>query len=160
MQECGICYYDTSLDDLFPLSCCQHRNRMCLSCLHLLLTPVCPFCRKPLDNLPSSYMGREASFPPFRNAISYSDTSGSGGEPHASLLYLIDPSDDTILSSRSLRRRMKRMRKIQERERQAEYNRQLNLVLNESKRTATQQQRRRGIQSVIRQDHEIFQLEL
>lgn len=154
MQECGICYYETKPENVFSLACCQDRNLMCVACLHLLLTPICPFCRKPIVNLPPSYSNSSSLFT--SNATSLPETRSVP----SSFLHLIDPSDDTLVSSRSLRRRMKRMRKVQERERQAEYNRQLNIVLNESKRMATlHQQQRRNIQSVIRQDHDIFRFD-
>jgi len=51
-MDCGICYYNyTQEKDIFPLTCCKN-NILCLRCVQLLTTPLCPFCRARIPDLP------------------------------------------------------------------------------------------------------------
>lgn len=125
MEECPICYYkmDTGVGSHL-LICCNHE--ICHSCLALLKKPVCPFCRKPVTDSPYQYSQSLPNHSPIFLLSEYD--------------YSIDPySQET---SRSLRRQMKRLRKIQERERRNAYNRVLNQTLAASYQMTKEAQKR------------------
>lgn len=107
-MDCGICYFTFPDYDFFQLFCCKN-NFVCMQCINLLTTPLCPFCRARIPSLQEK-----------RFAISYQETSISRIP-----IYTIDPLDDNYLDSRILRRQMKRLRKLQERERDQLRNQQL-----------------------------------
>ena len=126
-MECGICYFSFEKEEFFELRCCKN-NHVCKSCLDLLITPLCPFCRARIEGLE----GKRAS-------ISYEPPSsmmmgGNSGFFSSSSLPLIDPLDDMYTDSRILRRQMKRLRKLQERERDRLHNRNLSFVMRENKK--------------------------
>jgi hypothetical protein len=73
-------------------------------------------------------------------------------------MYALNPLDDSYLDSRILRRQMKRLRKLQERERSAEANRRTNSLHNERRRRE-QQQARDDIQEEIKEGLEIFEMD-
>jgi hypothetical protein len=87
----------------------------------------------------------------FRNAISL-----DSWQPLTSL-FTLDPMDELYTDSRILRRQMKRLRKLQERERESENNRRLNMVMHESRKEASK--RKKEIQDQIKEDTDIFVLE-
>jgi len=152
MEECGICFYEVSTEKFYDLPCCQNRNRMCKYCLELLVVPLCPFCRTRIPGLPD----REDPHR-FRGGVSLDTYTVIPP------LYFLNPLDDSYLDSRILRRQMKRLRKLQERERHAEANRRINYTMNEQRRRQQQQQqqqhRRNAIQQQIREEMEIFNME-
>ena len=47
--ECNICY-ETPRDktESIILQCCNRSKRICISCIHCLTTPICPYCRSKL----------------------------------------------------------------------------------------------------------------
>jgi hypothetical protein len=130
MEECGICFYEVAQEKFHPLECCQNRNRMCNYCLELLIVPLCPFCRTRIPGLPDKEDPQQ-----FRGAVSLDSYS------LLPPLYVLNPLDDSYLDSRILRRQMKRLRKMQERERHNDMNRRTNYLLNERKKREQQQKR-------------------
>ena len=151
MEECGICFYEVVVEKFFDLPCCQNRNRMCQYCLELLLVPLCPFCRTKIPGLPEREDPNR-----FRGGVSL--------DAYTLLppMYSLNPMDDSYTDSRILRRQMKRLRKLQERERQAEANRQINALLGERRRREQQQQqqRRRTLQEQIQEEKELFDMDM
>lgn len=141
MEECGICYYEVATEKFHDLTCCENHNRMCTYCLELLLVPLCPFCRTRIPGLPEKNE--------FRGAVSL--------DTYTLLppMYALNPLDDSYLDSRILRRQMKRLRKLQERDRNASENRRTNYLLNERKKR-DQQQKRDDIAEEIKEGLETF----
>ena len=142
MEECAICYYETPPDKFYDLSCCGNKNRVCRDCIDLLLVPLCPFCRTRMEGLPD----RSDPTPPFRGAVSL--------DAYTLLppMYSLNPMDDSLLDSRILRRHMKRLRKLQERERNNEQNRRINYVMNEHKR-------REQLRKQAKEEQDIFEMD-
>lgn len=104
---CNICY-DDACDDipLIILECCNKTKKICVKCVNCLKTPICPYCRKPLDSKCVPFMNETAllsSSEPTR-----SQTSFLTWENFLSQENIIDPSlyDD----SRRMRRMMRRLR--------------------------------------------------
>lgn len=147
MEECGICFYEVAREKFFDLVCCGNNNRMCKYCLELLLVPLCPFCRTRIPGLPDKEDAMQ-----FRGAISL--------DSYTLLppMYALNPMDDSYVDSRILRRQMKRLRKLQERERNDNRNRRTNYLLNERRRRE-QQQRQSDIDEEIREGLEIFEMD-
>ena len=55
--ECNICYetpYD--INESILLECCNRSKRICVSCIHCLSTPLCPYCRCELSKNCLVYM--------------------------------------------------------------------------------------------------------
>lgn len=122
-MDCGICYSVLPPDAFYTLTCCKN-NHACKDCIDLLLVPLCPFCRARL------------SLPAKRMAISLP----SSGPTHE---FWIDPMDVLYTDSRILRRQMRRLRKLQDRERDQLRNQQLawiNRVSKEKQRQALRRQ--------------------
>jgi len=167
-MDCGICYYNYSREeDIFNLKCCKN-NIICLRCVHLLTTPLCPFCRARISDLPETATKRmamsyeaestlraptlspfiitppqhHAHTPPWMTSTSMPSMRNSSG-------------DDIYIDSRTMRRRLRRLRKLQQREDDRIHNRNLTRVLRES-RSST----RNSIQQQIQQDREIFEMDL
>lgn len=138
-MECGICYFTYDASEFFNLNCCKN-NHVCLNCIKLLTIPLCPYCRTRISGLENNNN--------YRISISY---------PTPSLIqndYIIDPRDDMYLDSRILRRQMKRLRKLQERERDVLYNKQLAQAYKESKK-----KNKNKINEEIKEDINIFNME-
>jgi len=113
VSECTICYEKCHEDNFFSLECCLDK-RICRACLGCLTVPLCPYCRKIIPVIKDD--------PKYRISRSYTENSSL----FVSHLYddeeeLIDPR---TLDSRILRRRMRRLRKLQLREEDKERNRQ------------------------------------
>lgn len=126
MEECPICYFKMDCEvGSHLLTCCNHQ--ICHACLRLLKKPVCPFCRKPITDSPYQY---SHSVPPDPSPILMLNTDD----------YSIDPYSQE--NSRSLRRQMKRLRKLQERERRNAYNRLLNQTITASYRLSKEAEKR------------------
>ncbi len=103
---CDICYDDTCDDSLLIiLNCCNDSKKICIKCVNCLKTPICPYCRKPLDSSCVPFMNEDAilssSEPTTRT------TSFLSWENFLSQENIIDPSlyDD----SRRMRRIMRRL---------------------------------------------------
>jgi hypothetical protein len=134
-MECNICYFDYPHNDFFVLQCCKNNN-VCKQCINLLITPLCPFCRTIISELSDKRMAYSY---PTNSHISNND-------------YFINPYDDTYIDSRILRRQMKRIRKLQERERDRLYNQNIAMAYRLNK-----QSNKKEIQKQIKED--IFQFE-
>ena len=103
--ECNICY-ETACDihDIVVLECCNRSKSMCVMCIHCLTTPVCPYCRNPLQEDCIPYLNEA-------NNISRS-------EPHATAMYTWEDflQEENIINpylyenSRRLRRQIRRLR--------------------------------------------------
>ena len=104
-EECTICYERCHQDDFFILNCC-HEKKMCHGCLESLRMPLCPFCRRVIPEIKED--------PKYRMATSLPETS--------SFLFMHyshhhhNHNDNQLFQSRILRRRMKRLRKLELRE--------------------------------------------
>ena len=104
MTECNICY-ETS-DDVVRLKCCNETKHICFSCVNCLTSPICPYCRKEIDESCLPYMN-EASKVPSSAPVSISAP-----------VYTFDDfiHDERIINpylyedSRRLRRQMRRLR--------------------------------------------------
>ena len=50
VYECNICY-DNSVDcEMITLNCCNHTKHICIRCVNCLSKPICPYCRKKIDD--------------------------------------------------------------------------------------------------------------
>ena len=137
-MDCSICYFTFSSHKQFhELQCCKN-NLICLHCVELLLSPVCPFCRAPMPHLSYKNPKLLSSSVPTTSTIYWNDLQ-------------LNPFDDVYTDSRILRRQMKRIRKLQERERQRLYNQQLNIVLKQSKTHL-----KREIDNHIKEDYDSY----
>jgi hypothetical protein len=104
---CDICY-DNECDDssLIILKCCNNSKKICIKCVNCLKTPICPYCRKPLDSSCVPFMNEDvllSSSEPTTNTTSF-----LSWENFLTQENIIDPSlyDD----SRRMRRMMRRLR--------------------------------------------------
>ena len=102
-QECNICYeVPGDIHELIPLSCCNLSKSICISCIHCLTTPICPYCRCLLPSDCTLYM-REA------NNISRSEPSNTYTWEHfLEEENIINPY--LYENSRRLRRQIRRLR--------------------------------------------------
>jgi len=136
-MECGICYFSVQSENIFHLSCCKN-NYVCLDCIHLLTTPLCPFCRARIQSLPDKRIAHSYQEPTTYPFIHHNET-------------FINPFDDMYLNSRSLRRQMKRLRKLQERERDRLNNQNIANIYRENK-----EMNRRNINEQIQEEREFY----
>ena len=103
---CDICYdNECEKSSLIVLKCCNNSKKICIKCVNCLKTPICPYCRNPLDSSCVPFMNEEVlstSEPTINN------TSFLSWENFLSQENIIDPSlyDD----SRRMRRMMRRLR--------------------------------------------------
>jgi len=139
-MECKICYQMIDSSERYPLGCCQV-NVLCQHCFEQLQYPHCPFCRSPLDIWPSGCYSR--SLPTYSSFMMI---------PTEELFFSVDDID----VSRSQRRQLRRLRKLEQRELERNYNRELTSLLSKSYRT----QQRQHIQDDIRQDLESWMSDL
>lgn len=147
-EECKICYYEFLSSEFYELRCCRNHNRVCRHCIDLLIVPLCPFCRTRIEGLPDRS-------PQFRGATSLDSSDIWNASNFDSSFHFVNPMDDSYLDSRILRRQMKRLRKLQERERQADQNRRINTTFNETIR----EKKKKDLQQQIREEQEIFDME-
>jgi hypothetical protein len=105
-QECNICYESVDdKNDIIRLECCNLSKSICVKCIHCLTTPICPYCRKPLQENCVPYFNED-------NEISRSEpisiASAYTWEQFLEEEYIINPYlyDD----SRRLRRHIRRLR--------------------------------------------------
>ena len=105
---CDICYdNECEIQSLITLKCCNDSKKICIKCVNCLKTPICPYCRKPLDSSCVPFMNEEAlisrSEPATNNNTSYLTWDNFLSQEN-----IIDPSlyDD----SRRMRRMMRRLR--------------------------------------------------
>lgn len=139
-MECNICYQMIDSSERYPLTCCQV-NALCHHCFEQLQYPHCPFCRNKLEIWPSGCYSR--SLPTYSSFMMI---------PTEELFFSVDDID----VSRSQRRQLRRLRKLEQRELERNYNRELTSLLSKSYRT----QQRQHIQDDIRQDLESWMSDL
>lgn len=118
-KECDICYQRVAETDFYPLSCCQ-TNSLCETCFQQLNHPYCPFCRKKLEETPLGCYSKSAPSASSFMESSYQDHSH----------YYSD--DIEIELTRSQRRQWRRQRKLEQREQDQLYNKELSWVLSKS----------------------------
>ena len=101
-NECNICY-ETGFDkaDIVVLDCCNKSKSMCVKCIHCLTTPICPYCRKPLQNSCIPYLNEA-------NNISRSEPPPYTWENFLEDENIINPY--VYEDSRRLRRQIRRLR--------------------------------------------------
>ena len=59
-NNCDICYEDSDdLDYLIKLKCCNNTKNICIKCINCLTNPVCPYCRKEIDNKCIPYLSQD-----------------------------------------------------------------------------------------------------
>jgi hypothetical protein len=106
--ECMICYEQAFPEDFFILSCCKEK-KICHKCLDCLKVPMCPYCRSVIKEIKNN--------PKYRLSYSYMPVSNHLLMEQTFFLAHHNILDDTIdprmISSRILRRRLRRMRRLQ-----------------------------------------------
>lgn len=132
-MECDICCITQF--NFFRLQCCN--NQICSDCFNLLVNSRCPFCRREIPELQGRF---PRSLPNPAPAL----------ESPLSFLY-----DDIFTESRIYRKYLKRMRKLEQRERDREQNKNLSMAYRNSKAS-----HRAEIQTRIEEDMMIFQIDL
>ena len=59
-KTCDICYEDSDdLDYLVNLKCCNNTKNICIKCINCLTNPVCPYCRKKIDDKCIPYLSQD-----------------------------------------------------------------------------------------------------
>lgn len=128
-NECNICYETCSVDAILKLSCCNNSKQICINCISCLTTPICPYCRKKLDDKCLPYFKEQT-------CVSYSypvdNFSNIGFTQFIEDEGIINPY--LYEDSRRLRRQIRRLR--------YEYN-QRRTQLNNTNNTNTQQRTNR-----------------
>ena len=111
-MECYICYESICHADIFFLDCCVGKH-VCTSCLQCLTVPLCPFCRAVIPEIRHD--------PRYRQSQSYVDVNHFLLMEQAHFMAhhgIVDESiDPRFIESRILRRRIRRLRRLQMRER-------------------------------------------
>jgi hypothetical protein len=131
-MECGVCYTDVPEERRYAKPCCP--GILCISCFARLVDPRCPFCRGV-----------------FRDAVVAAFSIPSTAPVWTVVASDVAWIDDTDTPSRIRRRRDRRMRQLEERERDRVMNQQLSRVIRESRAES-----RRAVARDIREDTEIF----
>lgn len=104
--DCHICYEKVA--SVHFLSCCKEKQ-ICQSCLNCLRVPLCPYCRSVIPEIRKD--------PRYNLSCSYVPVSQYLIDQQANLLAHHGMADATIdprlIGSRILRRRLRRLRKLQ-----------------------------------------------
>lgn len=59
-NTCDICYEESDdLDYLINLKCCNNTKNICIKCINCLTNPVCPYCRKKIDDKCIPYLSQD-----------------------------------------------------------------------------------------------------
>jgi len=108
MIECSICCCSTSQSEIISLTCCN--NQICNTCIESLVVPLCPYCRSVIKEIQDKDI--------YKQGYSYNDTLSSYTISQLSTPSppLLRPIDDTQIISRIIRRKIRRLRKLRERE--------------------------------------------
>ena len=106
VEECTICYEGCHQDEFFLLNYC-HGKKICHPCLECLSVPLCPYCRRIIPEIKDHSR--------YRMAVSMPDTSSSFLLAHYQHRH-DDNINHDLFTSRILRRRLKRFRKLELRE--------------------------------------------
>ena len=99
-MECLICYEEKLDNDVFILKCCNSSKQICRSCLQFLKEPICPYCRKSLENNLLQYMKPLCYHTTHRRILSW--------EEYIIKECVVNPY--TYDNSKRLRRHLKRLR--------------------------------------------------
>ena len=146
-NECNICYESGFSDtDMVVLNCCKGSKSMCVHCIHCLTTPICPYCRNPLQENCIPYLSEA-------NNISRSD-------PQTYTIYSWEDflEDENIINpyiyedSRRLRRQIRRLRY----EYQQTVSRNNVRQNNSQRRRATNRERRANLNEYSRQVRQFY----
>ena len=144
LNECNICY-DNSVasNQIIKLSCCKNSKQICITCINCLTTPLCPYCRKKLDDKCLPFLKED------RN-VSQSEPNGSFNiglyqnpysfEDFLSEEHIINPY--LYENSRRLRRQIRRLRHEYNQRRSETYRINQNINRNQSSRQNRNQIRR------------------
>ncbi len=104
--ECNICYLDAeSNSEIITLKCCNNSKKICIKCIYCLSTPICPYCRKKLDEECLPYLNNDnktCHSEPIPNVPLYSWNDFLAEE------YIINPY--LYEDSRRLRRQIRQLR--------------------------------------------------
>ena len=115
MEDCTICVHKVFKDDFFSLTCCS--NKFCNNCLHSLLTPLCPFCRKVIATITND--------PKYKLALSYDSIHLTQNTIQNLTLPVNVTNSYSYPESRILRRQLRRERKLESREHDKRRNKEL-----------------------------------
>jgi hypothetical protein len=146
-NECNICYETGFSDtDIVVLNCCNGSKSMCVHCIHCLTTPICPYCRNPLQENCVPYLSEA-------NNISRSD-------PQNYTIYSWEDflEDENIINpyiyedSRRLRRQIRRLR-YEYQQRVSRTNVRQN---NSQQRRSTNRERRANLNHYSRQARQFY----
>jgi len=166
MEDCDICYFSQSPDCFYQLDCCKN-NKVCTGCIDLLTVALCPFCRKIIPNLENKQTSISCSTDmsdlEYYSRLYNTTYTNNIDNTDANInyqYYLINPLDDYYADSRILRRHIRRMRKLEQREHDAIYNKNLNKSLNSYNNKSNKSKNKKNIQDNIKSDLEMLQFNI
>lgn len=103
-MDCCICYEEVDKSNIIEMQCCNNTKSICKDCIKCLRSPLCPYCRTPLDKeLIKDNKNISSSMP--TSYLTNNDTSWINflDQEHVINPYLYE-------DSRRLRRQMRRLR--------------------------------------------------
>ena len=110
MEECAICYEHALSDDFFILSCCKEK-KICQKCLDCLKVPMCPYCRSVIPEIKNNPKYRlSQSFVPVPHHLLLEQTFFLAHHNLPPDHHTLDPR---LITSRILRKRIRRIRRLQ-----------------------------------------------
>lgn len=128
MIECSICCVSWCQSiDVLSLTCCK--NIICNQCVKSLIVPLCPFCRSVIQEVQDDEI--------YKKGYSYHDTlsehtiSQITQTQNQTQDTNIQSIDDTHIVSRILRRKIKRIRKLRDREKNRQNNYDIRMQIQE-----------------------------
>lgn len=105
MEDCCICYEATDASNMIIMKCCNNSKQICVDCINCLRTPLCPYCRTPLnEELLQQNKNIVRSLP---HSYTYQNTN-LGFDSFLQDEYYINPNQYN--DSRRLRRQIRRLR--------------------------------------------------
>lgn len=58
--HCDICYEKSEENEsLINMGCCNNTKNICIKCINCLTNPVCPYCRKKIDDKCIPYLNQD-----------------------------------------------------------------------------------------------------
>ncbi len=144
-NECNICY-DNSVasNQIINLSCCNNSKQICVKCINCLTTPLCPYCRKHLDDKCLPFLKEENNLSRSEPNTNYYNINLYQGtysfEEFLSEEHIINPY--LYENSRRLRRQIRRLRHEYNQRRSEMYQTNDIFTRNQSSRYNRNQQRR------------------
>jgi hypothetical protein len=115
-SECNICYDFCKDIDIIQLSCCKSSKQICVKCVSCLSTPLCPYCRKRIDDKCIPYFKQiSQSDPGYTNNLSQlnNDTPSLNPHPFSFDEFILEEriiNPFLYENSRRLRRQIRRLR--------------------------------------------------